>query len=187
MSLKLIIIGLCLIFIYNIYYNKNILAPLYKYKKYYKIILVILFGYGALSVINKNTAHDNYATIETLYNFINYMPVDKTSKDVISPFLSSIKEYDNYTSASVPTSTPGRNHIMDNHKSHSNKRSVSETKKKYVASQQGWKCKHCGEQLSAWFEVDHKVRLEYGGTNDVDNLEALCRECHGQKTAMENM
>jgi 5-methylcytosine-specific restriction endonuclease McrA len=31
------------------------------------------------------------------------------------------------------------------------------------------------------------MRLEYGGTNDVDNLVALCRNCHGKKTASENM
>jgi hypothetical protein len=67
------------------------------------------------------------------------------------------------------------------------KRSVSETKKKYVASNQNWKCGDCGEQLSAWFEVDHKVRLEYGGSNHIDNLVALCRECHGKKTTIENL
>ena len=67
------------------------------------------------------------------------------------------------------------------------KRSVSETKKKFVASRQGWKCEDCGDQLNAWFEVDHKIRLEHGGGNDVQNLVALCRECHGKKTAMENM
>jgi 5-methylcytosine-specific restriction endonuclease McrA len=67
------------------------------------------------------------------------------------------------------------------------KRSVSETKKKYVASSQNWKCGGCGKQLTAWFEVDHKVRLEYGGSNEVSNLVALCRECHGEKTTMENL
>jgi 5-methylcytosine-specific restriction endonuclease McrA len=29
--------------------------------------------------------------------------------------------------------------------------------------------------------------LEYGGGNDVQNLVALCRNCHGKKTAEENM
>lgn len=67
------------------------------------------------------------------------------------------------------------------------KRSVSETKKKYVAAQQGWKCGHCNKQLPAWFEVDHKIRLEHGGSNHIDNLVALCRDCHGEKTAMENL
>jgi 5-methylcytosine-specific restriction endonuclease McrA len=67
------------------------------------------------------------------------------------------------------------------------KRSVSETKKKYVASQQDWKCGHCEAQLDHTFEIDHRVRLEYGGGNDVQNLVALCRNCHGKKTASENM
>ena len=67
------------------------------------------------------------------------------------------------------------------------KRSVSETKKKFIAYKQNWKCGKCNKVLNAWFEVDHKVRLEYGGDNQLDNLIALCRECHGEKTAMENM
>ena len=68
------------------------------------------------------------------------------------------------------------------------KRSVSETKKKYVASMQDWKCGHCKQKLNAWFEVDHIASLGSGlGNNEVGNLVALCRECHGKKTAMENM
>ena len=65
------------------------------------------------------------------------------------------------------------------------KRSVSETKKKFVASNQNWQCGACRKQLNAWFEIDHNVRLEHGGSNHVDNLVALCRECHGKKTTIE--
>jgi len=61
------------------------------------------------------------------------------------------------------------------------------TKKKYVASQQGWCCGNCNKTLPAWFEVDHTVRLDNGGTNNIDNLVALCRDCHGQKTSLENL
>ncbi len=64
---------------------------------------------------------------------------------------------------------------------------VSETKKKYVASSQGWKCATCGVQLPGSFEVDHIIRLEHGGTNEINNLRAQCRNCHGEKTAMENL
>ena len=67
------------------------------------------------------------------------------------------------------------------------KRSVSETKKKFVAAEQGWKCGECKKQLPAWFEVDHKIRLDSGGSNHIDNLVALCRDCHGKKTALENL
>jgi 5-methylcytosine-specific restriction endonuclease McrA len=67
------------------------------------------------------------------------------------------------------------------------KRSVSETKKKYVASRQNWKCGDCNEQLTAWFEVHHKQALEHGGSNHIDNLVALCRNCHGAHTALDNL
>ena len=60
-------------------------------------------------------------------------------------------------------------------------------KKKYVAAEQGWLCGACKKQLPAWFEVDHKIRLDSGGTNHVNNLVALCRDCHGKKTAFENL
>ena len=115
--------------------------------------------------------------MSTLNQFIQLMPIDRHSKDMISPFLSSYKDINNPQQSIQKINSPGK----------STKRSVSETKKKYIASQQNWKCKHCQNQLSAWFEVDHKIRLEHGGTNEVNNLEALCRECHGKKTAMENL
>ena len=66
-------------------------------------------------------------------------------------------------------------------------RSVSGTKKKYIAAQQNWKCGHCNKQLDAWFEVDHKIRLDQGGSNHVTNLIALCRDCHGKKTTLESL
>lgn len=65
------------------------------------------------------------------------------------------------------------------------KRSVSEAKKKYVAANQGWRCGHCGCMLDATYEVDHKLALMHGGTNDISNLEALCPNCHRKKTVEE--
>ena len=64
---------------------------------------------------------------------------------------------------------------------------VSVKLKKYVAAQQHWKCGDCQRQLPAWFEVDHKTRLDSGGSNHVSNLVALCRDCQGKKTAMEHL
>jgi len=36
-------------------------------------------------------------------------------------------------------------------------------------------------------EYDHIIRISDGGTNDLDNLQALCGCCHNMKTAMENI
>ena len=35
-------------------------------------------------------------------------------------------------------------------------------------------------------EVDHVTPLKDGGTNEMDNLQALCRSCHSRKTAVED-
>ena len=84
------------------------------------------------------------------------------------------------------TSSPQTKRMM-NSGFGSTKRSVSETKKKYVAAQQGWKCGYCDEQLDETFEVDHKVDLQYGGSNHVSNLAAVCRRCHAKKGMMNRL
>jgi hypothetical protein len=123
---------------------------------------------------------------------VKYMPIDKSSIDMISPIIDFTT---GAQSSSIPLSNqdfsfnggaPIDRRIL-NSGSKGTKRSVSETKKKYVASMQNWKCGNCKQQLNHTFEIDHKVRLEYDGSNNVDNLVALCRNCHGEKTAMENM
>jgi len=62
------------------------------------------------------------------------------------------------------------------------KRKVTNLQKKYIGSQQGWRCKICKKQLDYTYEVDHIISLEDGGNNDINNLQALCRNCHGKKT-----
>lgn len=62
------------------------------------------------------------------------------------------------------------------------KRSVSAAKRKYVAASQNWRCKHCRNVLSEFFEVDHTVRICDGGSNHISNLCALCLNCHRYKT-----
>ncbi|ADX06052.1 hypothetical protein 162313603 [Organic Lake phycodnavirus 1] len=113
-------------------------------------------------------------SVSVLNNFIKIMPIHKDTKDMFTPF--------------IPSSSSHLEHrITTSGGNNKNKRSVSETKKKYVASHQNWKCGDCEKQLPAWFEVDHITRLEHGGTNEISNLVALCRDCHGKKTSLENM
>jgi len=177
MNVRLWVIIICAVIIYNIYYDTNILKQFNQYKKYYKIALVVIFGLGFLKIFG-STSKLSYENMNTINQFIKVLPMDKDSKDMITPFLH------NYSNPNTPIRS-----VQTLHQSggKSSKRCVSETKKKYVASLQNWKCNKCQNQLSAWYEVDHKLRLDRGGTNELDNLEALCRECHGQKTAMENL
>jgi 5-methylcytosine-specific restriction endonuclease McrA len=139
------------------------------------------------------------AMLSTTQDYLKYMPLDRNSSQLLTPILdfTSKQAYQQDQSVyggSVPIlpvqHVSSEQKIMKSGKVQQGqrvKRSVSETKKKFVASRQGWKCGECQEQLNAWFEVDHKMRLEHGGSNHVDNLVALCRECHGQKTTIENL
>jgi hypothetical protein len=67
------------------------------------------------------------------------------------------------------------------------KRNVSSLTKKIIASNQAWKCGTCAEIMDYTYEIDHHIPLFKGGSNDISNLIALCRNCHGKKTILENV
>lgn len=67
------------------------------------------------------------------------------------------------------------------------KRNVSELSKKIVASRQKWRCKKCKELLDFTYEIDHIVPLYKGGGNELNNLRALCRNCHGRVTLLDKV
>jgi len=49
-------------------------------------------------------------------------------------------------------------------------------------------CKPClkASALSAATQVDHIISKAKGGTDDEDNLQAICKPCHDRKTTIEN-
>ena len=55
-----------------------------------------------------------------------------------------------------------------------------------VVAKQDNKCNMCHAKMSKYFNIDHIVALQYGGTNEIDNLQALCCECHMKKSVLEN-
>jgi 5-methylcytosine-specific restriction endonuclease McrA len=193
MRLELIIFGVTAFLIYNAYHDGKYTKILLSYKKYYKMIFIGFVAICLYLMIKRNPSQSKNLLLYT-NNMIKYMPIDRSSIDMISPifdlssknnfmegFNNSLNPNYNYNPQLIPQQQ--RNMLS----SKPVKRSVSETKKKYVASTQDWKCGQCKKKLSHTFEVDHKIRLEHGGGNEVTNLVALCRECHGEKTAMENM
>jgi len=170
MSISFIILIITGLLAYNTYHDNFLLKSFSSYKKYYKVAGILVAGLGFYIVVQKNPMQ-GVNTVKALNQCINVMPIDKGTKDMISPLLSNQER--------------GSDRITQNSKTH--KRSVSETKKKFVASNQNWKCGDCKEKLTAWFEVDHTIRLDQGGSNDISNLIALCRNCHGKKTSLENI
>jgi hypothetical protein len=61
-------------------------------------------------------------------------------------------------------------------------RKVSNLTKKKIAACQEWKCKCCNSLLDECFEIDHVMCIKDGGSNEEDNLQALCPNCHRKKT-----
>ena len=191
MRLEIFVLGLTAFFVYNVYEDGKYTKMLFSFKKYYKMIFYVCLGLGIYTLLKRNPKQVRNMLLYA-NNFVKFMPIDKNSMDMLSPIIDfTTVNQDNSFMESVNGiySNPGfssENRILNSGKNWT-KRSVSETKKKYVASGQCWKCGNCKSQLDHTFEIDHKVRLEYGGGNDVDNLIALCRNCHGRKTASENM
>uniref|UniRef100_A0A6C0J0P6 HNH nuclease domain-containing protein n=1 Tax=viral metagenome TaxID=1070528 RepID=A0A6C0J0P6_9ZZZZ len=207
MRLELYIILIAGFIIANIYTDGKYTKLLMSSKKYYQMAGVA-FGALMIYILFKRNPLRAQQIVTASNDYIKYLPIDKSTSNMISPILdfTSKQNFTNQQMNSMdggsynnpiiampnnPVQQNSENRIMNsgimNSGKKATKRSVSETKKKFVASRQDWKCGDCQSQLTAWFEVDHKIRLEYGGSNHVDNLVALCRECHGKKTTMENL
>ena len=54
--------------------------------------------------------------------------------------------------------------------------------RRQVAYRQGYECAGCGCLLPPDHEVDHVVPVALNGSDSLENLQALCRPCHLQKT-----
>lgn len=180
MNLQLIVILLTGGLMYNTYHDNFLLNSFTQYKKYYKMGVIFVLGLGFYIMMSRNPSQ-GISMMSAIKQYINVMPIDKNSKDMIRPFLPS----DPLSQSIQKIQTSGAN--TNSNGGRTSKRSVSETKKKFVAARQNWRCQKCKQQLTAWFEVDHTKRLDQGGSNEVDNLVALCRNCHGEKTSMENI
>jgi hypothetical protein len=201
MRAEIFIFGITAFLMANIYTDGKYWKLLQSNQKYYKMGAIALAGF-VLYVLVKKFPSRAVEIIKGSNEYLKYMPVDKTvgsfakeTMGIINPILDFTAKQDMYNGGGHVNMNRSVERVMTSGQAGAagtqgqtkTKRSVSETKKKFVASRQSWKCGDCGEQLSAWFEVDHKIRLEYGGSNHVDNLVALCRECHGRKTTMENL
>lgn len=195
--------------IVNTYYDGRLTKMFQSNQKWMKMAMFAFAGLSLFLFLRRNPENSRQLMFHA-NDIIKYMPISKGTADMITPFFdmtggpspndggatggqtsgasgSAIGRAMS-SAMGVPSSQGGgasasERRILNSGKN-SSKRSVSETKKKYVAAQQGWKCGDCQRQLPAWFEVDHVIALEHGGSNHVDNLVALCRDCHGKKTAM---
>ena len=188
MKIELLIICITIFFVANTYYDGKYMEKIKSWKKYYQMGMYGFIGLSLYLFIRKNPEQGK-SLLKNANGIIRHLPIDKDAGDLLSPIFkmtdTSLFSPQVCQQAGGVGPTPQQKRMMNS--GFGTKRSVSETKKKFVAAQQNWCCKNCNEQLPGAFEVDHKIRLEHGGSNHIDNLVALCRNCHGEKTALETM
>lgn len=66
------------------------------------------------------------------------------------------------------------------------RRRINKQVRQTIATNQDHKCNDCKTTLTAYFQIDHLIGLQYGGTDEIDNLQALCGDCHTKKSIIEN-
>jgi hypothetical protein len=201
MRIEIWILLITAFLVYNAYHDGKYTKMIMSYKKYYTMGFYCVLGLGIYLLFKRNPEQGKNM-LQTAHNAVKYMPIDKSSLEMFTPLFDftsnsgGFRDDNDETSSNfmeklyginVSQNIPASQQRMMQSGKGASKRSVSETKKKYVAANQEWKCGHCQSQLDHTFEIDHRIRLEYGGGNDVQNLIALCRNCHGKKTASENM
>ena len=199
MKIAILVLATTAFLVFNIYHDNKYVEVLKSWKKYYQMAAVAFLGFSFFLFLKKQPGQTQ-SLMEHANKLVQYAPIDKESVDLLKPLLwfgdQTMRGNSGNSAPSAPQyvqsggqytqATPQQRRMVNSGGGGgSTKRSVSETKKKFVAAQQGWKCKDCGKTLPAWFEVDHIVRLQHGGSNHVSNLCALCRDCHGCKTATE--
>ena len=181
----------------NTYTEGALLRRALAAKKYYQMAGIAIGACFIFYMLKHNPLRAR-ELISSSGEYMKYLPVDRNAVDMLSPILD-LTANGSWAGAGAghavvglpsyaPTAFSGGGAGMPRRQSLEKvKRSVSETKKKYVAARQQWHCGHCKKLLNHTFEVDHMLSLNNGGSNHVDNLVALCPACHREKTSMENM
>lgn len=195
MKFEVIVVLVVAAIIYDAYYcGGKYMKWVQSIRRYYKTFMYVA-GAIFLYLLVKSGDPRSTGVLYHGYNLIKQLPLERSYVNSLSPIFdftgndgddAGIMEGMNTTIPLMPSQTPSRRG-NGTRVGLATKRSVSEAKKRYVAASQNWMCANCQQTLNHTFEVDHITRLEFGGSNDVSNLSALCRNCHGIKTARENI
>jgi 5-methylcytosine-specific restriction endonuclease McrA len=197
MRFEIILIIIAGLVMFNIYTEGKFLKLALTWKKYYQMAGVAFGAFMIYWLFKKNPAQAQNMILSS-NEYIKYLPVDKNTTNILGPILDFTRKQtyrpENFTgigSNNYPFVNMNNmeNNQIRNQKNKlipTTKRSVSESRKKIIAASQQWRCSHCKEQLDFNYQIDHKVRLEYGGSNEPSNLTALCPNCHSKKTILEH-
>lgn len=203
MRLEFVVFCLTILGMAHIYTDGKYLKLALQHKKYLKMAGIALVGLFLFYVLKKLSPNKKREFLQMSNEYLKHLPIDRNATSIISPILDFTSNHyfaggagaaaaATAGAATLPVgngrAAGGRTYAASAEIGGSGakvKRSVSETRKKFVASRQGWKCKSCNMMLDFTYEIDHVKSLASGGDNSVDNLVALCVGCHKQKTLMD--
>ena len=136
------ILGITTFLVVNTYYDGKYTKMLSINQKYFKMAMFAFVGFSMYLLIKKNPKGSK-SMLQHANALIRYMPVDRETADLISPifdFTNAKNSMDSMTQSytAYNDDTPQHKRML-NSGGNTTTRSVSETKKKYVAAQQGWK------------------------------------------------
>lgn len=140
-------------------------------------ILILLFIFFVL-INEKILKFYHVKMIYDNYNFIKF---------IVKNLLYCIPLITLYFNYDTILGNVKNNNIIKQNIGNNLSRNVNNTMKKYVASNQQWKCNMCNNLLDYSYEIDHIVPLYKNGNNNINNLQALCRNCHGKKTIIDRL
>lgn len=117
----------------------------------------------------------NYLTIEQIKEYLSRvdgvdMPDSKKAAELLRGILSRKLERQQYKQRSKKI----RAELARNY------REIFNT----LVERDGHCCTNCGED-TRYLTIDHKKAVINGGTNDIDNLQLLCRSCNSKKSDSE--
>lgn len=172
---SLLVVVICAILMGDVLTGGAFQRRVLSWKRYGQAAMIALVGLGLLLLVNKPGA-DKMSMAQTATGIVSALPSSATTQ-LISTGLGFVH------SSPTPQASLIATELTPSGTSPTRvKRSVSEARKRAVAARQDWRCASCAEMLEATYEVDHVIELQDGGSNEMENLTALCRNCHGRKT-----
>lgn len=126
----------------------------------------------------KATASEDNGEVKELREELEKLKTDLAEKHIYDLEYTIARLHEQMSAALAPV-------LSNNADIHKRNQGFSERMKKKIAAEQGWKCNVCDITLPANYQVDHAIAISFGGSNHRTNGQALCVECHKNKTKAE--
>ena len=134
--------------------------------------------------ISSNAIQKNDIWMETMQKKIDVLETENKVRDVIIEKMQQTLETNEKERSKIRTQID--NLRQNQEKSREKRKKISNDMRKQIVDKQNNTCGECTFVLTPFYQIDHIIGLQFGGTDDESNLMALCCECHAKKSVSEN-